>query len=108
MTKQSKTQQKMKTIQQLYENKKLRIDDLYQAKQQLKQKIDVQQQQVLTSFKQVVPFSKALGTLNLGGKMLSPMTLITFLFRRGKTFSILNGILTGFKLMKAVRKLMRR
>lgn len=98
----------MKTMQQLYNNKKLNIDDLRDVKMQLKQKIDEQQEQVFTSAKRLVPFTKDSTTINLNKKSLSPLSLVTTPIRKGKAISIAEGVLIGFKLMKSVRRLIRR
>lgn len=94
-------------MQQLYENKKLKIDDLYGVKMQLKKKINVQREEVFIAAKRLVPFTKDSTTISLSNKLL-PLSLITFPFRKGKVFSVVEGVLMGFRLMKNIRRLMRK
>lgn len=108
MTKQRKTRTKMKTMQQLYENRNLRLEDLSDVKKNLKQKINAQQEQLMVSAKQLVPFTKDSTTINLNKKSLSPLSLITTPIRKGKTMTVVEGILIGFKIMKSIRRFLRR
>ena len=98
----------MKTMQKLYETKGLTIQDLSAVKKDLKQRMDIQQEQVFTSAKRLVPFTKDSTTINLNKKSLSPLSLITPPMRKGKTISIVEGVLIGYKLMKNARRLFRR
>lgn len=98
----------MKTMQRLYETKGLTIQDLSEVKKDLKQRMDIQQEQVFTSAKRLVPFTKDSTTINLNKKSLSPLSLITTPIRKGKTISIVEGVLIGYKLMKNARRLFRR
>ncbi len=98
----------MKTMQKLYETKGLTIQDLSAVKKDLKQRMDIQQEQVFTSAKRLVPFTKDSTTINLNKKSLSPLSLITTPMRKGKTISIVEGVLIGYKLMKNARRLFRR
>ena len=98
----------MKTMQRLYETKGLTIQDLSEVKKDLKQRMNIQQEQVFTSAKRLVPFTKDSTTINLNKKSLSPLSLITTPIRKGKTISIVEGVLIGFKLMKNARRLFKR
>ena len=98
----------MKTMQQLYETKNLSFEDLAVVKKQLKQKIDNQQEQVFGSAKRLVPFTKDSATLSLKKKSLSPLSLITTPIRKGKTISLVEGIVIGYKLVRGNRKFIRR
>jgi hypothetical protein len=95
-------------MQKLYETKGLTIQDLSAVKKDLKQRMDIQQEQVFTSAKRLVPFTKDSTTINLNKKSLSPLSLITTPMRKGKTISIVEGVLIGYKLMKNARRLFRR
>ncbi|MHB9140251.1 MAG: hypothetical protein ACYC25_00060 [Paludibacter sp.] len=98
----------MKTIQQLYETKNLSIEDLSVFKEQLRQRIDGQQKQVLDSAKRLVPFSKESTTISLKSKAFSPLSLITTPIHKGKTISLVEGIILGYKIIRSVQKLIRR
>lgn len=98
----------MRTMQQLYENKNLTIEDLSEVKKELKQRIEAQQNHVLTSARRLVPFTKDSTTINLNRKSLSPLSLITTPIRKGKTISIVEGVLIGYKLMRSIRKFIRK
>ena len=94
----------MKTMQKLYENKKLKIDDLSVVKLELKNKIDTQEHHISSSVKRLVPFTKDSTTINLNSKSLSPLTLITTPFRKGKTLTVIDGLVIGYKVMRNVRR----
>ncbi len=95
-------------MQKLYETKGLTIQDLSEVKKDLKQRMDIQQEQIFTSAKRLVPFTKDSTTINLNKKSLSPLSLITTPIRKGKTISIVEGVVLGYKLMKNARRLFRR
>lgn len=98
----------MKTMQQLYENKKLSFEDLASVKHDLKLKIDKKQDQVFDSAKRLVPFTKDSSTLSLKKSSFSPLSLITTPIRKGKTISIVEGIVVGYKLVRNIRKFIKR
>ena len=98
----------MKTMQQLYETKNLSFEDLANAKKQLKQRIDAQQEQISSSAKRVVPFSKDSTTISLKNNALSPLSFITTPIRKGKAISLVEGIVIGYKLIRSIRKFIRR
>lgn len=98
----------MKTMQKLYETKGLTIQDLLEVKKDLKQRMDIQQKQVFTSAKRLVPFTKDSTAISLNKKRLLPLSLITAPIRKGRTMSMIEGALIGYKLMRSIRKFFRR
>lgn len=98
----------MKTIQQLYETKNLSIEDLSVFKEQLRQRIDEQQKRMLHSAKRLVPFSKESTTVSLKSKVFSPLSLITTPIHKGKTISLVEGIVLGYKIVRSVQRLIKR
>lgn len=108
MTKQKKTTMTMKTMQQLYENRKLTMDDLADVKFDLKRKINEQQSKMQVSMKQIIPFTKDSTTINLNNKKFLPLSLITTPIRKGRAISVAEGILVGYKVMKSIRRFIRR
>lgn len=91
-------------MQKLYENEKLKLEDLSGVKMELKHKIDSQENQIATSLKRLVPFTKDSTTINLNSKRLSPLALFTTPIRKGKTLSIIDGVVMGYKVMRNVRR----
>lgn len=108
MTIQKKIKKTMKTIQQLHNTSRLKMDDLTDAKVDLKKKIEEQQRIVQSSIKQLVPFSKDSTTINLNKKSMLPLSLITTPIRKGKAITMVEGIMIGYKLTKNIRRLLRR
>lgn len=99
---------KMKTIQRLYNDiDNLRLEDLAEIRRELKSEIEVQQVQLLKSAKRLVPFTKDSTTFSFKNRF-SPLSLITTPLRKGKTFSLVEGIVMGYKVMRNVRRIFKR
>lgn len=98
----------MKTMQQLYEKKDLTFEDLSVIRKQLKDRIDLQQNQIQKSARRLIPFSQNDGSLSLKNKTFSPLSLITTPIRKGKTLSLIEGIVIGYKLVRGIRRIIRK
>ncbi len=95
-------------MQRLYDNKKnLRLEDLAVIKRDLKSDIEKQQAKLLSSTKRLVPFTKDSTTFSLKRRFF-PLSLITTSIRKGKAFSLIEGIVMGYKVMRNVRRIFRR
>lgn len=94
----------MKTMQKLYENKKLKLEDLAVVKMDLKHRINSQEKHISTSVKRLVPFTKDSTTINLNSKSLSPLALFTTPIRKGKALSVIDGLVLGYRVMRNVRR----
>ena len=104
----TKKNRKMKTMQQLYEKKDLTFEDLSVIRKQLKDRIDLQQNQIQKSARRLIPFSQNDGSLSLKNKAFSPLSLITTPIRKGKTLSLIEGIVIGYKLVRGIRRIIRK
>ena len=91
-------------MQQLYETKNLSFEDLSIVKKHLRQKIDKQQEQIVVSTKRLVPFTKDSTTLSLKNKALSPLSFFSTPLRKGKTISLVEGIVMGYKVVRGIKK----
>lgn len=98
----------MKTMQQLYEKKDLTFEDLSVIRKQLKDRIDLQQNQIQKSARRLIPFSQNDASLSLKNKAFSPLSLITTPIRKGKTLSLIEGIVIGYKLVRGIRRIIRK
>lgn len=98
----------MKTMQKLYKTKGLTIRDLQEAQKDLKQRMEMQQEQVLASAKRLVPFTKDSSVFGLSPKRLLPLSLITAPIKKGRVISVIEGVLIGYKLARSIRRFIRR
>ncbi|MFV0390525.1 MAG: hypothetical protein ACK5KP_01350 [Paludibacteraceae bacterium] len=98
----------MKTIHQLQKNKKLKIDDLQDVKRQLRLRIDEQQKMMMASAKGLVPFSANSSSIRSNKKRLIPLSILTTPLRKGKTISVVEGMLIGYKLIKSIRRVVKK
>lgn len=97
----------MKTIQQLYDQKNLSLEDLIFVRQELKNKIENKQNQLLDSSRRLMTFPKIVNQNSLKDNLFSIVSLLTS-NKYGKIGTVVEGIIVGYKISKSIRKLFRK
>lgn len=86
----------------LREKRNLTMEDLELVKYQLKRELDAKQNSINHSAKSLIPFSKVSRNASNSFPLLSTRR------RKGKTISIVEGVVMGFKMVKNISRMLRR
>ena len=95
-------------MQQLYENKNLKLEDLTTVRQNLRIQIENQQTQVLESAKGLASFKGMLSLLAYNKPAHSPISLLASAGNKKNKFSFVDGMVMGYKMIRNVRRMFRR
>jgi len=93
-------QKKMKP--KLAINKNLTIDDMPILREQIKQKIEDQKDQVISSAQHLVSFS------SVTKSSFTPLSLVTTPFTKGKIMNLVQGAIVGYKIVRSIRRFIRK
>lgn len=91
-----------KSLTDLMNKKCLKMDDLEVVKFALKNQINMKQQQIIHSTKNFSPFSKHTQSIST-----NPLSLLKVPRRKGKTLSIIVGVITSIKLFYNIRNIIK-
>ena len=83
-------------------NKNLTIDDMSIVREQIKQKIEEQKDQVILSAQHLVPFSSDTKSSFI------PLSLVTVPFTKGKIMNLIQGAIVGYKIVRSIRRFIRK
>ncbi len=96
-------------MQHLYENKDLKFEDLAVIRKKLRQLAGERQNQILDSAGRLITLPNALSLLKSSVNVPSPLALFSRSGRRKKNrFTLVEGVLLGFRAMRSARRFLRR
>lgn len=82
-------------------DKNITIEDIPALKREAKQKIEAQKVRLLSTAQELIPFSSTTSTI-------TPLSLITTPFRKGKVMTVVQGVILGYNLVRKLRQLFRK
>lgn len=85
----------------------IRMEDLSVLKEQIKQRIDEQKDQLEYSAKNLFPSSPTKILSTVSDVALAASGIMNGTKKAGKGFALLNGVVIGYKLVKSIRKSIR-
>jgi hypothetical protein len=86
----------------LIPNKDFTIDDLPVFKNEVRQRIEEQKNQLISTAQGLIPFNSKTTT------SITPLSLITAPFRKTKVMTVVEGVIIGYNIVRKIRRLLRK
>ncbi len=98
----------MKVLNHLSKNRNLELEDLSEVRKGLKNLISLQEDKILESAKSTIPFHDSFVNKTGLFHKYSPLSLVSNPLKIKSKAGLVDGILAGFKAVRAVRRLIRK